>query len=365
MDTTSCNWCFKTPATIGYTECKRDAYCSISCREKDAAVHKIICQGSKEFLKQNPRPLHLGLLPINQLSPRFAWLKFTQQKIGKLIHEHPDLSEYFAQNPNGSDIKLKNIVISCDTGNDKIEIVGAETKFSDGVEENKCLKNLMRGKEQYSWRGPIIILKRNGAETYTDLEGTDLLIVRKYFTERMSRKRKREGDEDLVCNFKHPKLNTSSGFKAVMISCAGDMKEFSHPKFSQVTINHPWPSKHLIFVFMSILEPLGLQLEFYQYNSGIFSNHWDKFQRGNPSQHFINPEIQNLALKIIISGNDIVLRSPLLKDRMWFLGQTERNFTHTMLKYCRALVKISLFPPSKSLSTNPTQRKSHRGACRQ
>jgi hypothetical protein len=168
-------------------------------------------------------------------------------------------------------------------------------KIGDGLKENKCLTGVVGGNEQYSWRGPILVLRRNGPTSYSDIQGSDLKMLRKYFTDRMSRKRKRSDNKELACNFKHSRLNASSGFKAVMISCAGDMKEFGHAKFSQVTINDgPVTSKLFDGPRTSISDRLGFMLEFYRYDSGIVNNSWEGPKEENALEHHSNPEIHTL-----------------------------------------------------------------------
>lgn len=137
MDPTSCNWCFKTPTTKLCDRCKFVAYCSKACQSKDADVHKVICQGSKELLKRSPKPiLHLALLlPDDQLSPKHVWLKFNMHEVAGALQEQPDLTETILRGHLDDVAKLKSVLLSSGDNQDRIEIIGVKTDFGDGLKE--------------------------------------------------------------------------------------------------------------------------------------------------------------------------------------------------------------------------------------
>ncbi|KAE8444338.1 hypothetical protein EG329_000648 [Mollisiaceae sp. DMI_Dod_QoI] len=305
MDTTtSCSWCYESPAIVKCESCVFSVYCSKECRDQDTEFHVVICQGSENFQKQNPKPVyHLSLLlpedvlPEDELPPRFIWLKFDLHNPPAELSERPNTAEYIPQSHIQGTKKVKNVIISC--GDKKVEIIAAETGFRDGSKENRCLTHLMHGKEQYSWRGPILVLRRTHLNNYTDVQVSDLQIVKKYFTDRMSLKRKRNDDMDLACNFTAPRLNIAGGYTAVMISCLGDMKEFGHAKFSQVRVTQPPLDTKYEGPYTSISDRLGFGLIFYKYDSGIICNSTseDKDEQGKPWQHLTNFEMRALFVE--------------------------------------------------------------------
>lgn len=103
----------------------------------------------------------------------------------------------------------------------------------------------------------------------------DLYMARKYFADRLSRKRKRSAENDLSCNFNDLRLNSVLGVEAVVISCTADMKEFGHAKFTQVSTDIDmdfWRDKTVTEPLITVPRLLGLELIIYEYDSGIFSN---------------------------------------------------------------------------------------------
>lgn len=74
------------------------------------------------------------------------------------MHEQPDLAEHILSARMTEEVELRNVVINCADSSAKLEVIGLNTELDDGLKENKCLTNLVGGKEQYSWRGPLLVL---------------------------------------------------------------------------------------------------------------------------------------------------------------------------------------------------------------
>jgi hypothetical protein len=114
---------------------------------------------------------------------------------------------------------------------------------------NNCFTNIMGGKEQFKWRGAIIVTKENGTlETgrdYQDVRRSDLDTVIKYFTNQIFFKRKRYEDENPVCKYRgHYNRGRNrflarggvSTIKGVVISCLGDIASLGQEQFCQVSL---------------------------------------------------------------------------------------------------------------------------------
>lgn len=249
------------------------------CQAEDADIdaninHRIICQGGdvQDFEERHsPRPIfRLGiLLPEHEVSPRLVWVRFDGCIYAEC--EEPVTSEHIPEAHASGEGRVKRVPFTTEHEgcSDGIEIVAAMTTFRDGTKENKCLTKLMGGSEQYSWRGPVLVLHSPGHGEYADIEGSELQDVEKYFADRMSQKRKQNEAGELTCNFTSPTLDTAPGIKAVMASCEGDMREFEHAKFTQVSISSLDWSQISEVKDTTYLDRIGLGLIIWEYDSGI------------------------------------------------------------------------------------------------
>lgn len=207
-----------------------------------------------------------------------------------------DVSVHIPRSQVDGESRTRITIIMC--GSQSVEIIAAESKIGDESKENQCLTNVMIGKEQYSWRGPILILRYDTTvNSYADAQGEDLDTVTEYFTLRASRKRKWNIDRDIACNFGRSITNAPPEIDSVMsiiISCSGDMREFGHAKFSQVS-NTPF---ELLTSFqgnpLANFALLDLELVLKLFPSGYESNTQGK---GEDFRYHRNNEIESLMIE--------------------------------------------------------------------
>lgn len=185
-----------------------------------------------KFKKANQKPsLKLAiLLPERSRDPSFLWIKIDKRVKRNVTLERPDISHYITEAP-------KNICIPHE--NHIVQFWARDSYFGDGSRLNKCLTKLTNGKDQYSWRGRILVLRQSHSDDekspeYEDITVADIGAVIKHFSMQNSPKRKRDEELDLKCKYSDPKFNATKGAIGVMISCKPDMDVLGQARFCQV-----------------------------------------------------------------------------------------------------------------------------------
>lgn len=312
MDTTTCHHCYKEAASIECSSCKVLSYCSEACQKADEGPHEVICQGFEDFHRKKPKPVHhlCLLLPVEDRNPKLIWMNFDTKGKDGVAFEEPNSDALWQRlTPIYSSTPFKSFDIS--QGTYVVRVMAGNTDFADGSEENRCLTHLMGGKEQYTWRGPILVMRRTGSVNdehppYVDVEASDVEAIKKHFANEMSTKLKLDEDLDFKCKDPDPRFHVPNGVKGILISCLGDMHDFNQAKFCQISLSR----KDTVFMggaeISSVSKHMGLTLRLLKTRS-MESVWWQmksdsKDKDGNPFDSSENmapwPILVNAGLKV-------------------------------------------------------------------
>ncbi len=177
--------CFKcTNFTATHcSKCKVIAYCSKDCQTKDWKIHKIFCsslpfpqsQKTTKFEKItgilfNPNNLIPSLVEI-ELNIKFEnnMLPDTILFIGATESFNYMQSNHF---------KKRNL-------RDTLVFAFRDNFLNDGSPINKCVQKIYKGKNNYPWCGPVLVMKMKGLNVcenkYADMTPQDFEDVVDYF----------------------------------------------------------------------------------------------------------------------------------------------------------------------------------------
>ena len=179
----SCIVCIKT-ATKYCSKCKSIRYCSRECQVSDWSSHKFFCASlpfpPKENTSPSTRTITGLLLNPDSLTPKIVEvpLDITFENY-KLPNTEPfigaiESSNYMQSNP----ITNKNL-------KDTLVFIFRDNFLNDGSLPNTCIEKLYKGKNDYPWKGPVLVVKMKGfsieRNIYADINYSDFKDIVDYF----------------------------------------------------------------------------------------------------------------------------------------------------------------------------------------
>jgi hypothetical protein len=154
-----CNIC-KKETNNSCSQCHAVFYCSSKCQSIDFKIHKFFCSSLPFPLKINEKNSVAGVF-LSEYSPEPILVQvpihFEVSGSSIFFKEYPTTKLFMQANP------LKASKIFKDT-----LIFEYQECFSDNfsIEENSCVKHLTNNKNPTQWRGPILITKHEGLQSW-------------------------------------------------------------------------------------------------------------------------------------------------------------------------------------------------------
>ncbi|KAI9050605.1 hypothetical protein LZ554_005764 [Drepanopeziza brunnea f. sp. 'monogermtubi'] len=196
MDHLKCTTCNKSADSSTKLKkcggCESALYCSTGCQKEDWKTHKLICDEFKTFPVANPRPstdhkLAL-LLPEEGGNPKLLWFQTHLMKSPFAGYETIDYNQHLGDDgPSPEEINLSMYLTSTYIGVEKyafdhtVSIQIRESGEFDGSLPNQCVSEMLKGKQGYNWKGPIVVYSQPGTSidppTFLDVTAADLRIV--------------------------------------------------------------------------------------------------------------------------------------------------------------------------------------------
>ncbi|EMD64538.1 hypothetical protein COCSADRAFT_326413 [Bipolaris sorokiniana ND90Pr] len=131
-------------------------YCSVTCQQRDAAHHNILCSTFQNF-QERPSANHFRSIyfPVDELHPRFIWLRMDGTR-GSHYVDNADLSQYVSGNPYGDIFTSSHYGITPEREYKTMIVVQHDQNvFGNGQPVNPCLFYLL-GPEAHRWRGAYV-----------------------------------------------------------------------------------------------------------------------------------------------------------------------------------------------------------------
>ncbi|KAJ5063618.1 major facilitator superfamily domain-containing protein [Bipolaris maydis] len=150
-------------ATITCSGCDNMKYCSVTCQQRDAAQHSMLCSTFQDF-QERPSPNHFRSIyfPVDELNPRFIWLRMMGTR-GSHVVDDEDLSQYVSGNQSGGICTSSHYGITPEREYKTMIVVQHDgNMFGNFQVVNWCLLYLL-GPEAHRWRGGS--RDSNGAST--------------------------------------------------------------------------------------------------------------------------------------------------------------------------------------------------------
>jgi hypothetical protein len=241
-----CLGCGNLP-TLVCEACNIEWYCSPECRDQDKPEHDPYCSKPVEDITTVNAPSQLAiLLPVDSDTEKLVSLPLNVVTKDGTMEIQPRIEKYI---PNYR-LRPEDLIIPDGKGGLHLHAEKTDMKdYHNLPKPNNCFTTIMGGKEQFKWRGAIIVTKEKGTpETgrdYQDVSRSDLDTVIKYFTNQIFFKRKRYEDENPVCMYRgHYNRGRNrflarggvSTIKGVVISCLGDIASLGQEQFCQVSL---------------------------------------------------------------------------------------------------------------------------------
>jgi len=179
--------CFKCSnlTAVRCSKCKTTAYCSKDCQAEDWNVHKIFCQSlpfpeSQKALDLSLRKIKGILLKPNSLKPSLIEVQMDVKFGDKMLPNTKSLisadeSYNYMQRNHVKKANLKDTLV----------FTFRDDFLNDGSPPNMCIQKIYKGKNNYPWCGPVLVLKLKGLNVsnneYTDMTPKDFEDVVDYF----------------------------------------------------------------------------------------------------------------------------------------------------------------------------------------
>ena len=169
------------------SKCKSAGYCCRECQVADWPTHKFFC-ASLPFppkMNGNPRVRTIAGLLLNSgsLTPSIVQLPlnidFESFKLPntKSFIGAQESTNYMQSNPFTNE-NLK----------DSLVFIFRDNFLNDGSSPNKCVENMMKGRNNYPWKGPVLVIKQKGIfpedlcrNEFDDINSKDFKDVVDYF----------------------------------------------------------------------------------------------------------------------------------------------------------------------------------------
>ena len=234
-------------ANLACENCNVLSYCSPECRDQDKLpLYKPFCEEFVDGITNINPPSQLAddiptvehppqlavLLSVDSNTPEFVTLQLNAGTQDYTTYIQPKIEEYV---PN---YWLRPEYLSINDEKGRLHLYAEKTdlrryhEYDDLPKPNNCLTTIMGGKEQFKWRGPIIIRPEIGRD-FEDADLSVLSTVIKNFITQDSLKRNKNEDENPGCLYQGSLSDRGKGHenrlrarglvKGVMISCLGDM----------------------------------------------------------------------------------------------------------------------------------------------
>jgi hypothetical protein len=236
------------PPTLICDACNIEWYCSPECRDQDKLEHDPYCSKLVDDITTVNTSSRLAiLLSVDSDTEKLVSLPLNMVTKDGTVEMRPMIDKYI---PNYL-LRPEDLIIP--DGKGGLHLYAEKTDMKDYhnlPKPNNCFTAIMGGKEQFKWRGAIIVTREDGRpETgrgYQDVRRSDLDTVIKYFTDQNFWKRKRYENENPVCKYKGGHYNKNRNrflarggaetIKGVVISCLGDIASLGQEQFCQVSL---------------------------------------------------------------------------------------------------------------------------------
>ena len=175
------------------SKCKVVHYCNRSCQANDWAVHKFFC-ASLPF-PSVPKRIDQNHNIINYDKKAITGILFKQDSIVPELVKIPldikfenmmlpNTEKYFGASAESHNYMQSNPFTQTNL-KDTLVINFRDNFLHDGSLPNKGVQHLMKGRNDYPWRGPVIVIKMKGHEIfrniYEDMNENDFKDVIDYF----------------------------------------------------------------------------------------------------------------------------------------------------------------------------------------
>ena len=159
-----CRICNSTSARL-CKQCHSVRYCSTWCQKIDWPSHKLLCsQCNNDDFRPSPSHRRAILFRDSEKQPGFIWIECIERKAHGQKWEAPqNIREYLG--PNLTSVER----ISCHRNQlhdrpleNSMEIFNRDTFAIDGSIPNKSIIAATQGKVTHDWRGPVVVLRKNG-----------------------------------------------------------------------------------------------------------------------------------------------------------------------------------------------------------
>lgn len=164
------------------SKCKSVHYCKRECQVSDWQTHKLFCASlpiPPKKLAGRYKTITGILLSPDSLTPQMVEVPmdikfegFTLPNCEKLMGA-PESQNYMQVNP----VTNRHLP-------DTLVFIFRDNFLNDGSKANKCIENMYKGKNDYPWKGPVIVIKMKGQHVeenlYTDVNCKDFKDVVDY-----------------------------------------------------------------------------------------------------------------------------------------------------------------------------------------